>query len=102
MKQPISLKIYLLILLILSACIKLQEKNIKLDVNCPKCAQSLLDTLHQMKGVHYATYNQLDSSLVVKYDTTGFSMRKLNNLLIEEGYVRFSQDSIRKVPKCCK
>jgi hypothetical protein len=86
----------------LSACIKLQEKNIKLDVNCPPCTKILIDTLYTMNGIHYVSYNDIDSSLVVKYDTAGFTVRRLNNFLIDGGYVRFSKDSLKRKPACCK
>ncbi len=102
MIKRLLLKIVLCQAIMLTACIKLQEKQIKLDINCPKCAKFLVDTLYTMSGVHYVSYNKTDSSLIVKYDTTGFSMRRINNFLISNGYIRMSQDSIKTIPACCK
>lgn len=102
MRKHIFFKIILCKAIMLTACIKLQEKQIKLDINCPKCAKILVDTLYTMSGIHYVSYNKTDSSLIVKYDTTGFSMRRINNFLIGNGYIRMSHDSIKTTPACCK
>lgn len=86
----------------LSGCIKLQEKNVKFDVNCPKCIKSVLDSIYLMKGIHYAAYNEIDNNLIIKFDTANFSIRRFNFFLTENGYVRISQDSSRRQPACCK
>lgn len=89
-------------LFVLSSCIKLQEKNVKFDVDCPKCVQSVLDSIYSMKGTHYAAYNEVDNSLTVKFDTATFSVRQLNFFLTENGYVKINQDSSRRIPTCCE
>lgn len=86
----------------LSGCIKLQEKNVKFDVNCPKCIKSVLDSVYSMKGIHYAAYNEIDNNLIIKFDTANFSIRRFNFFLTENGYVKISQDSSRTQPACCK
>lgn len=87
---------------LLSSCIKLQEKNVKFDVNCPDCVETVLDSVYSMKGIHYAAYNEVDNSIIVKFDTANFSVRRFNFFLTENGYVRVNQDSSRRLPACCK
>ncbi len=85
-----------------NSCIKLQEKNVKFDVNCPKCIKAVLDSVNAMNGIHYATYNQLDNSLIIKFDTANFSIRRFNYFLTENGYIKINQDSSRGQPACCQ
>ncbi|TAH18037.1 MAG: hypothetical protein EAZ08_12615 [Cytophagales bacterium] len=89
-------------LAMLSSCIKLQEKSVKFDVNCPKCIKNVLDSIYSMKGIHYATYNEVDNSLIVKFDTANFSVRHFNFFLTENGYIKINQDSSRRIPACCE
>jgi hypothetical protein len=86
----------------LSGCIKLQEKNVKFDVDCPRCIKSVLDSIYSMEGIHYAAYNEIDKNLIIKFDTANFSIRRFNFFLTENGYVRINQDSSRRQPACCK
>lgn len=87
---------------LLSSCLKLQEKNIKFDIDCPKCIKIVLDSVYSMRGIHYANYDKAENSLKIKYDTASFSMHKLNLFLTEEGYLKINQDSARKSPACCR
>lgn len=89
-------------IVMLSSCIKLQEKNVRFDVNCPDCVKTVLDSIYSMKGIHYASYNEVDNTIIVKFDTANFSVRRFNFFLTENGYVKINQDSSRRLPACCK
>jgi copper chaperone CopZ len=89
-------------LFLLGSCLKLQEKDLKFDMDCPDCIKIVLDSVYMMKGVHYVDYNGAEKTLKIKYDTANFSMRRLNLFLTEGGYVNVSQDSLAKKPNCCR
>jgi hypothetical protein len=89
-------------LLLLSSCIKLQEKNIKFDINCPACIKIVVDSVYSMRGIHYVNYDKTENTLKIKYDTANFSIHNLNFFLTEGGYVKINQDSSRRIPACCR
>ncbi len=95
---------YLMLLaaLLATACIKLQEKEIKLAPICPQCVGYLQDSVKAMPGIKYVEYSPKLQLLNVKYDTTSFSPRRLQRFLTQQGFIRSVRDSSYKIPTCCK
>jgi hypothetical protein len=94
--------VYLGFCCVVLGCTKLQEKNVKFDVNCPDCIKIVIDSVSAMRGLHYIAYNEADNNLTIKFDTANFSVRRFNYFLTENGYVKISQDSVKRKPNCCK
>ncbi len=102
MSRPFFGIVFLFFLCLLPSCTKLQEKNVKFDIHCPDCIKIVIDSVSAMRGLHYIAYNEADNNLTIKFDTANFSVRRFNFFLTENGYIKISQDSVKRKPDCCK
>lgn len=84
-----------------SACIKLEEKNIKLITDCEKCLKMLKDSLNREKGVYWLGFQPQTLQLTVKYDTSLISGERIYLFLVRKGLVRTSKDAVEP-PPCCR
>lgn len=86
---------------VLSACIKLEERNIKLVTDCEKCIRMIEDSLSKEQGVYWINFQQQTKQLTIKYDTSLVSGQELYLFLAKEGLVRTTKD-VPVQPKCCQ
>lgn len=86
---------------LLSACIKLEERNIKLVTDCEKCIRMIEDSLSKEQGVYWINFQQQTKQLTIKYDTSLVSGQELYLFLAKEGLVRTTKD-VPVQPQCCQ
>lgn len=86
---------------VLSACVKLEERNIKLVTDCEKCIRMIEDSLKKERGVYWISFQQQTKQLTIKYDTSLVSGQELYLFLARENLVRTTKDVIAQ-PKCCQ
>jgi len=85
----------------LCSCIKLEERNIKLVTDCPKCIRMIEDSLGREQGVYWINFQQQTKQLTIKYDTSLISGQELYFFLAKEGLVRTTKHAPLQ-PKCCQ
>jgi hypothetical protein len=91
----------LLSAVMLSACIKLEERNIKLVTDCEKCIRMIEDSLSKEQGVYWINFQQQTKQLTIKYDTSLISGQELYLFLAKKGLVRTTKD-VPLQPACCQ
>jgi copper chaperone CopZ len=87
---------------LLCSCLKLQEKQVKVEVPCQECVQYLQDSVGAMPGVKLVRYSPDKKLLSVKYDTASFNTRRLQRFLVQQGFATAEQDSTKRLPVCCR
>ncbi|WP_448518468.1 heavy-metal-associated domain-containing protein [Rhodoflexus sp.] len=87
--------------LLLGACIKLEERNIKLVTDCAPCIQMIRDSLTKEKGVYWIDFQPQTRQLTVKYDTSMVNGQEVYLFLVKQGLVRTTKD-VPKQPDCCR
>lgn len=85
----------------LTACIKLEERNIKLVTDCEKCIRMIRDSLTPEKGIYWIDFHPQSRQLTLKYDTSLISGQELYFFLVQKGLIRTTKD-VSAQPDCCK
>jgi copper chaperone CopZ len=89
--------------MLLGSCLKLQEKQVKVEVPCQECVRYLQDSIGAMPGVKLVRYSAGQKLLSVKYDTASFNTRRLQRFLVQQGFATATvQDSAKRLPVCCR
>ncbi|MCS6968731.1 MAG: heavy-metal-associated domain-containing protein [Cytophagales bacterium] len=88
-------------LILLTACIKLEERQIKLATDCPNCIRMIRDSLNQEKGVYWIDFQPQTRHLTIKYDTSQISGEEVYWFLAKKGLVRTTKE-FNAPPDCCK
>ena len=91
----------MLCVVMLCACIKLEERNIKLVTDCEKCIRMIEDSLGKEQGVYWINFQPQTKQLTIKYDTSLMSGQELYLFLAKEGLVRTTKE-VPVQPKCCQ
>lgn len=99
-------KIYIILLIsiLISSCLKLEEKEYYLDNNCAECKEKLEREVVELEAIHYSVYNSEAGKLKIKYNPLKFQVADLYDYLQKEGFSN-SKDSLnyrgRIKPICC-
>lgn len=96
----------LLIFVVFSACMKLEEREVLLDNYCNNCQQMLQDSLLSLKGIYFVEYLPTSKSVKIKYDSKAFELRQLHDFLGNYGFLLMGDSASNQakhvVPPCCK
>lgn len=100
------LLIFIIALLFVSACKKLDKKDFYLENNCSSCEKSLKKDILDIKGIYYAEYDWKAGRLTIKYDPNEFKSGILYDQLQKKHFLR-SLDSLNTnnthlKPYCCE
>ncbi|MCS7017534.1 MAG: hypothetical protein RMJ87_05020 [Cytophagales bacterium] len=100
-KPPVRLLLAATAVMLLSACIKLEERNIKLTTDCEPCMRMLKDSLSKEKGVYWLSFQPQTRQLHVKYDTSLISGQEIYLFLVRHELVRTAKNAHTQ-PACCR
>ena len=97
----------LLIFVCLSACMKLEEKEVLLDNYCGTCKEMLQDSLLNLPGIYFVEYQTSAKSVKIKYHPKTFKLSTLHNFLGRYGFMSMGEESPsleieHHTPPCCK
>ena len=93
----------MLILIGLSACMKLEERMVLLDQHCLSCKSLLEDSLQHLPGIYWARYYPERAAVKIKYASEEFEAEPFHEFLGGHGFLKMG-DTTRQMPPptCCK
>ncbi len=89
-----------LLLLLSSACKKLDSEQIFLKNSCENCKKSVEEYLLSLKGVYYANYDYENEVLVFHFDKQR-SQQEAEDWLKENGFMQSADTTYNFYPDCC-
>lgn len=93
---------FLVILIGLSSCMKLEDRTVLLDQHCLSCRPWLEDSLTHVRGIYWAKYDPKNASVHIKYDPNTFASEEFHELLSRGGFLQMGDSTMQlPLPQCC-